>query len=130
MKQKIEGLNGAHRLAGRRKKTGRVMSAEEIRTSPNAVHPLVRIHDDNGRKAVYFNPNRMDGIDEWPDEDSDELLDELEKLCCLSQYEYRHKWQPHDVVIWDNRSVLHAATDDYTEPRLLHRILLEGNEPS
>jgi len=130
MKQKIEVLNGAHRLAGRRKKTGRVMSAEEIRTSPNAVHPLVRIHDDNGRKAVYFNPNRMDGIDGWPDEESDELLDELEKLCCLSEYEYRHKWQPHDIVIWDNRSVLHAATDDYTEPRLLHRILLKGKEPS
>ena len=92
--------------------------------------PLVRIHDDNGRKAVYFNPNRMDGIDGWPDEESDELLDELEKLCCLSEYEYRHKWQPHDIVIWDNRSVLHAATDDYTEPRLLHRILLKGKEPS
>ena len=126
LKTKIGGLKGAHRLAGRRNKTGRVMSAEEIRTSPNAVHPLVCTHDDNGRKAVYFNPNRMDGIDGWSDEDSDKLLDELEQACIQTAFEYRHKWQLHDIVIWDNRSVLHAATDDYDEPRLLHRILLEG----
>jgi taurine dioxygenase len=131
LKEKVNGINCAHRLAGgRRNKTGRVMSEEEIRTSPNAVHPLVRTHDDNGRKAIYFNPNRMDGIDGWPDDDGDSLLDELEQRCIQSHYEYRHKWKPDDIVIWDNRSVLHAATDDYNEPRLLHRILLEGNEPS
>ena len=71
----------------------------------------------------------MDGIDGWSDEDSDHLLDELEKLCIQSAYEYRHKWRLDDIVIWDNRSVVHAATDDYTEPRLLHRILLEGEAP-
>ncbi|MGA0394757.1 MAG: TauD/TfdA dioxygenase family protein, partial [Rhodospirillales bacterium] len=131
MKNKVDGLNCLHRLAGsRRNKTGRVMSDEEIQNSPTAVHPLVWVHEDTGRKAIYFNPNRMDGIEGWSDEDSDALLDELEALSFQARYEYRHKWKPHDVVIWDNRSVLHAATDDYDEPRLLHRILLEGTKPS
>lgn len=129
-KARIDGLKGVHRLAGRRNKTGRVMSADEIRDSPRAVHPLVRTHEDTGRKAVYFNPNRMDGIEGWPDRESDLLLDEIESVCLRDAFEYRHKWRPHDVVIWDNRSLLHAATDDYDEPRLLHRILLEGTAPA
>lgn len=128
-KARIEGLMGVHNLAGRRNRTGRRLTEEQRREAPRAVHPLVRTHDDTGRKALYINPNRMDGIEGLSDAESDALLDSLERAAQQPHYEYRHHYRPFDVVLWDNRCLMHAATDDYDEPRYLHRILLEGDVP-
>ncbi|HAT36674.1 MAG TPA: hypothetical protein DCS82_13250 [Rhodospirillaceae bacterium] len=130
MKEKLKGLRGIHRITARRQKTGRKhYSKDEFDDGPTGIHPLTRTHDETGRRAIYINPNRMDGIEGWSDEDSDALLDELETLCIKSEYQYHHHWHLNDVLIWDNRSVMHAATANFTEPRRLYRILLEGKEP-
>ena len=89
----------------------------------------MRTHDDTGRKAIYMNPNRMNGIDGWSDPDSDALLDALNDHCFDARFEYRHQWKPHDMLIWDNRCLVHAASDDYHEPRHMHRALLRGIAP-
>ncbi|MDA0655997.1 MAG: TauD/TfdA family dioxygenase, partial [Proteobacteria bacterium] len=130
LQKRLETLRGIHRIAARRQKTGRIHYArDESDTGPTGIHPLVRTHDETGRKAVYINPNRMDGIVGWSDDDSDALLDELNRLCTKSEYQYHHEWRLNDILIWDNRSVMHAATDNFNEPRRLHRILLEGKTP-
>ena len=128
-KERIAKLRGVHCLTGRRNVAGRKRRSDDEAEGPKAVHPLVRTHDDTGRKALYMNPNRMDGIDGWSDADSDALLDDLNAHAFQERFEYRHKWRPNDVLIWDNRCLLHAATADYNEPRRMHRILLTGTVP-
>ncbi|MDH3701692.1 MAG: TauD/TfdA family dioxygenase [Alphaproteobacteria bacterium] len=96
-------------------------------------HPLVRTHPDTGRKALYLNPIRMESIDGVPREESDRLLDFLHDHVTQPRFEYRHKWRPGDVLMWDNRSALHQANDDYdwrTQSRRLLRIMLEGEAPA
>ena len=56
------------------------------------------------------------------------LIDELYTHATQSKFEYRHKWRSGDMVIWDNRSVMHQANADYdpSEYRFLYRIMLQG----
>ncbi|MDH3702053.1 MAG: TauD/TfdA family dioxygenase [Alphaproteobacteria bacterium] len=95
------------------------------------IHPLVRTHPDTGRKALYFHPGKTDRVgDMAPDESQDFLNDILEKTI-KPDVTYRHKWQVGDVLLCDNRAVLHLAYDDYdhAEGRVMHRIILEGEVP-
>jgi len=95
------------------------------------IHPLVRTHPDSGRKALYFHPGKTDRVgDMKPDESQDFLNDILDKTI-KPDVTYRHKWQVGDVLLCDNRAVLHLAYDDYdhAEGRVMHRIILEGEVP-
>jgi taurine dioxygenase len=59
------------------------------------------------------------------------LLADLLELATQAKYEYRHQWQPGDLVMWDNRSLLHKANGDYdmNQLRYLYRIMLQGDAP-
>jgi taurine dioxygenase len=98
---------------------------------PPGVHPLVRTHPDNGRKALFLNPVRMESIVGLQDDDALKLIDDLMAHSTQKKYEYRHKWRHGDWVIWDNRSVMHQANPDYdmSERRYLYRLLLKGEVP-
>jgi taurine dioxygenase len=132
-KQKIAGLKAVHvyqskysprRLAG--------LSEESHRNlPPPGVHPLVRTHPENGRKALFLNPVRMESIVGMEDPDALALIDELMQHATQKKYEYRHKWRKGDWVLWDNRSVMHQANPDYdmSERRLLYRLMLKGEAP-
>jgi len=65
------------------------------------------------------------------DEPAAALLDELLAHATRPQYEYRHRWQPGDMVMWDNRCLLHKANGDYdmAQMRYLYRIMLKGDAP-
>jgi taurine dioxygenase len=58
-------------------------------------------------------------------------LDELLTFETAARFEYRHKWEPGDLVMWDNRCVLHKANGDYdmNEVRYLYRVMLKGSVP-
>jgi len=45
------------------------------------------------------------------------------------EFVYRHRWQPGDLVLWDNRATMHYATDDYSGPRVMRRVTLRGDAP-
>ena len=66
---------------------------------------------------------KFDGID---DAEGFAIVDNLMELANSGKYEYRHKWRKGDMVIWDNRSVLHQATSDYDEERFLYRVMIQG----
>jgi taurine dioxygenase len=70
----------------------------------------------------------MEGIEGMPADDGWALIDQLYKHATQSRYEYRHRWRAGDIVIWDNRSVMHQANADYdpAQYRFLYRIMLEG----
>jgi taurine dioxygenase len=100
---------------------------------PDAVlHPLVRTHPENGRKAIYLNPIRIEGIIGMEEREALTLLDELLTHATQPQYEYRHRWRRGDLVMWDNRCLLHKANGDYDmqQVRYLYRIMLKGNVPT
>ena len=95
---------------------------------PPTKHPLVRVHPENGRKALYINPVRIEAIDGLSETEALALVGELVAHATQKKYEYRHQWRYGDMVIWDNRSVMHQANGDYdmNEVRHLHRIMIKG----
>jgi alpha-ketoglutarate-dependent taurine dioxygenase len=99
---------------------------------PNGVlHPIVRTHPESGRKALYINPIRIEGIPGMEEEAALALLSRLLEHATRPEFEYRHRWRPGDVVMWDNRSLLHKANPDYDmrERRYLYRVMLQGDRP-
>jgi taurine dioxygenase len=97
----------------------------------SVVHPLVRTHPENGRKALYINPIRIEEIVGMEDAEALPLLDELLQHATQLKFEYRHEWQSGDVVIWDNRCLMHKANGDYPveQVRYLYRLMLKGETP-
>jgi len=97
----------------------------------SVIHPLVRTHPATGRKAIYINPIRIEEIVGMDDAEALPLLDDLLAHATQPRFEYRHKWLPGDVVIWDNRRLLHKANGDYPveQVRYLYRVMIKGERP-
>ena len=103
--------------------TGRSM---DIRPSAEArktqLHPLIRKHPETGREGLFSCFGYIIGIEGMPEEESTPLLLQLYQWQSREAFQYRHKWQPNMLLMWDNRSVLHAATGGYSgHDRVLHR---------
>ncbi len=132
-KQKIEGLKAVHAYLSKYSPRPLGYLSEESRRNlpPPGVHPLVRTHPENGRKALFLNPVRMELIVGMEDTDALALIEELMRHATQKKYEYRHKWRHGDWVLWDNRSVMHQANPDYdmNERRYLYRLMLKGEVP-
>src|SRR4051812_6498076 len=99
---------------------------------PNAVlHPLVRSHPESGLRSIYINPIRIEGIVGLDHKEALPLLAKLLEHATQERFQYRHAWQPGDLVIWDNRCLLHKANGDYdmSERRYLYRVMLQGEVP-
>lgn len=108
------------------------LSEDNKERVPNAVlHPLVRTHPETGRKSIYVNPIRIEGIVGLDHREALPLLAELIDHATQERFQYRHAWQPGDLVIWDNRCLLHKANGDYDmdEVRYLYRVMLQGDVP-
>ena len=85
-------------------------------------HPLVRTHRETGKKALFSSLAYIQGFVGMEKEQSDGLLMELYGHQAQEEFVYRHKWEKDMLVMWDNRSLLHAASGGYDGyDRLLHR---------
>jgi taurine dioxygenase len=95
-----------------------------------AIHPVVRTHPETGRKALFVSEHFTTRILGLSEDESRALLDELFAHSVQPQFLYRHVWRPHDMVFWDNRSVMHlaAGTPDHLQ-RKLYRTTVEGDRP-
>ncbi|MBH69183.1 MAG: hypothetical protein CMM58_12575 [Rhodospirillaceae bacterium] len=132
LRRRIEGLRAVHKYLSRRNKSWVATRSEiEVEETPDVHHPLIRTHPLSGRRSLYINPNRIDRILGWGEQESDVLLDELYEHAFQPRFQYRHRWRDGDLVIWDNRCTMHRANPDYdlTELRVLHRVMLEGEIP-
>ena len=99
---------------------------------PNAVlHPIVRTHPETGRKSIYINPIRIEGILGLAHGEALPLLDTLLEHAIREEHQYRHRWRQGDLVFWDNRCLLHKANGDYDmdQLRYLYRVMLKGSVP-
>jgi taurine dioxygenase len=122
MQRMIEGLR--IKFVGLR--LGRMMGVD-LDKLPSAVHPMVRVHPDSGRKALYAGHHETAQLIEgMTPAESRPLLDFLYEHSTSPDNIYRHMWQEGDVVMWDNRCTMHYAVHDYgEEERVLHRTTME-----
>jgi taurine dioxygenase len=132
-KRRIDGLKAVHVYLSKYSPRPFGHMSEESRRAlpPPGVHPLVRTHPENGRKALFLNPVRIESIVGMEDAEALKLIDELMRHATQKKYEYRHQWRHGDWVLWDNRSVMHQANPDYdmNERRYLYRLMLKGETP-
>tara|TARA_Y100000588_G_C14264198_1_gene929048 strand:- start:467 stop:1297 length:831 start_codon:yes stop_codon:yes gene_type:complete len=95
------------------------------------VHPLIRTHPVTGRKAIYVHPGKLKCIVGLEPEESLLMIAELLDRVITPTNCYRHNWRKGDLLLCDNRAVLHLAHRDYdlNEGRIMHRVLLRGERP-
>jgi taurine dioxygenase len=92
------------------------------RTSPGTLHPLVRVHPETGRRALYLGRRRNAYIDGLSVGDSNALLDELWAYATRDSLTWRHRWEAGDLVLWDNRCTMHRRDAfDPAARRVMHR---------
>ena len=94
-----------------------------------ALHPVVRTNPDSGKRGLFVNESMTTFIKDMDRRESDCLLRYLFDHLRTPEFQYRHKWRENDLAIWDNRTSLHYALFDYTEHRLMHRIIIQGDVP-
>ena len=98
---------------------------------PAVTHPLVRTHPDTGRKSLYIG-NHSTHIPGLPEAEGAALLAKLLEHATQSQFVYVQRWQLGDLVVWDNRCLLHRAVIDGEtgkHRRVMHRSIVRGSVP-
>ena len=102
----------------------------DVRDAPGPRHPIVRTHAETGYNALYLGRRPNAYIDGLPVAESERLLDALWAHATQPQFTWRHQWRAGDIVIWDNRCVMHhRAPFDGGARRVMHRIQGKGDKP-
>lgn len=94
--------------------------------------PMVRTHPETGRQALFISPRFTIGIADMDDAEAQALLDRLFATYVRERrFQYRHKWQDGDLVMWDNRCLNHRACGGYGLPdiRRMYRTTIVGDRP-
>lgn len=132
MKRRLAGMRVVHSWAASRRRAGAPPPSEiEMNERPPVVHPLVRTHPETGTKALYIG-NHASHIEGMPEAEGDTLLQELLEHATQPQFVYTHHWRDGDLVMWDNRCLLHRALANYQmarHRRVLHRTVVTGTVP-
>jgi alpha-ketoglutarate-dependent 2,4-dichlorophenoxyacetate dioxygenase len=132
MKRRIAGMPVVHSWAASRRRAGAPPPSEiEMRESPPVDHPLVRTHPETGAKTLYVG-NHASHILGMPEDEGEALLFELLEHATTPQFVYTHQWRDGDLVMWDNRALLHRALANYEmakHRRVLHRTVVTGAVP-
>ncbi|HTQ01027.1 MAG TPA: TauD/TfdA family dioxygenase [Casimicrobiaceae bacterium] len=128
-RQRIDGMFAIHSVEYSRKTApeGPAATEYELRNHPPTPHPLARRHPVTGKRALYIGCHawKIEGLSE---SEGRELLDGLLEFATQEAYVYAHKWRRHDLLMWDNRCTLHAATpyDTENELRTMYRTVVAG----
>jgi taurine dioxygenase len=100
---------------------------QAVDATSQAVHPVVRTHDETKRKAIYVNRLMSMKIEDMPEAESDALLNHLFDHSEKPEFVYTHVWRKGDLIVWDNRCSSHARTDFPSDQRrLLLRTTVKG----
>jgi taurine dioxygenase len=115
MKELCEGLTALHD------------AQPHNRTDKMAIHPVVRVHPETGRKALYVNGYFTRRIVELSAEESDLLLGYLSRWIAREQFTVRYRWRPGSIGIWDNRCTAHYVLNDFVGERIIQRATVMGD---
>jgi taurine dioxygenase len=117
MRDLLDGLTAIHAI--------RIPGLES-----RAEHPVVRVHPETGRRALFVNRAHTSHIAQLSRNESDALLQYLAEFSTSPQFVCRYQWRLDDVAIWDNRVTQHYAVDDYGEKRTGLRVVVLGDQPT
>jgi len=129
--RELEGLIVEHDFQKSRIRAGHKFDEEQRRRWPPVLHPLVRVHEETGEKALYVGSQAMRVIG-WSEDDSEALFQELLDLATQDQFVYTHQWCVGDLVMWDNRRVNHRGRpwDEEKYVRDVRRTTVKGAIPT
>jgi taurine dioxygenase len=130
VKREVDNLHAIHSLEWSRRWAGYPVSKEEMDRAPPVRRPLIRRNPASGRKSIYCGLHAWK-IDGWTEDKSRDLIDYLNGFATEARFQYRHKWRKNDLLMWDNRYVLHAATlyDTARDVRMMYRTVIEESSP-
>jgi taurine dioxygenase len=124
MKKKLEGLKAVNFYVYNSVKRN---DKQAVDATSQAVHPVVRTHEETGRKALYVNRLMSVRIEGMEEAESNALLDFLFDHAEKPEFIYTHVWRKGDLIVWDNRCSSHARTDfPADQRRLLLRTTVKG----
>ncbi|MBK18061.1 MAG: hypothetical protein CMM52_04390 [Rhodospirillaceae bacterium] len=109
---------------------GRKKLVEMEELFPNSTHPVVRVHPVNRKRLIYVSPQTTKYIKGVRDFESEQILQMLYQLPEVPEYQFRVRWEPNMIIIWDNRSTQHYAPRDYLpHRRRMERLTVKGDKP-
>jgi taurine dioxygenase len=132
MKQQLDGLTAVHstaRVMALVRRSSNAYAAAGAAEIPPAVHPVIRVHPETGRKLINVSFNWVERIVELGAGESDALLRFLYEHAKAPEFQCRFHWEPNSIAFWDNRACQHYAVADYNERRVMHRVMLKGDAP-
>jgi taurine dioxygenase len=104
-----------------------VTPTDDPRTAPGTLHPLVCVHPETGRQHLYLGRRRNAWLEGLSLDESNALLDRIWELATADPLTWSHQWRVGDLVLWDNRCVMHRR--DAFDPgsrRIMHRTQIKG----
>lgn len=132
-KARIAKLRAVHNLDfSRNRRHGEdPLTEAQRRARPPVDHPVVRTHPETGRKCLYLG-DHAEYIVDMPYDEGRALIEELNALAVHADLTYEHHWRARELLIWDNRCVLHRATayDVASQPRVIRRATVLGEVPA
>ncbi len=136
LKQRLDGMTITHDFAKfwdmMRAKAGSTrppLTPAQRQAKPPVSHPAILRHPITGKKVLYANPGYSMRINEMSEAESEQTLAFLFEHQLQTKYQYKHRWQVGDVLMWDNLGTLHNAVPDYRpdEPRYIKRCQVMAN---
>ena len=132
-KSRIANLRAVHNLDfSRTRRHGEdPMTEAQKRATPPVDHPIVRTHPETGRKCIFLG-DHAEYVLGMPYDDGRALIEELNKLAVHDDLTYEHRWRPGQLIAWDNRCLMHRATDydPATQRRVVRRCTILGGAPA
>jgi len=107
-------------------------SAEIKARTPDAVHPIVRVHPATGRKALFVSRRFTIRVENMNPDEGESLLLDLFDHAERPEHIYRHRWKPHQLIMWDNRCTTHLACGGVPDSqiRTMQRTTIRGELPA
>jgi taurine dioxygenase len=131
----IDGLQAVHDFMNFRRlfsgsEQDQIQLREMEQLYPNPIHPVVRTHPVTGKKAIYVNGNFTKQILGVREDESKLLLQYLFAQVHRPEYQFRLRWKPGTIALWDNQSTQHYASNDYyPNRRRMERVAVMGDKP-
>jgi taurine dioxygenase len=132
MKARIEGRRAIHNFDfSRTRRHGEApLTAEQKAKTPPVAHPIVRMHPETGRKAIFLG-DHAESIEGMDYKEGRDLIEQLNVMITPAAGVYSHTWSPRECIVWDNRCTLHRATgfDEARLKRVMRRCTILGDKP-
>jgi taurine dioxygenase len=132
-KRRLEGMRAVHNLdfSRSRRHAEDPLTDAQKRERPPVDHPVVRTHAETGRRCVFLG-DHAESIVGMSYDEGRALIEELNALIVHDDLTYRHRWSPGQLIVWDNRCVLHRATayDPAVQRRVIRRCTVLGEVPA